>query len=74
MVSRIMLSLRKAADHQERNWSIAEPTAADRNLQSMKFFRPPNGTGETQDDIPVERDDVPLGRLKATSLDVCLEG
>ena len=69
MVSRIVLSLRKAADLQQRNWSIAEPTAADMNLQSMKFFRPRNGTGERQGDIPVERDDVPLGRLEAASFD-----
>ena len=54
MVSRIMLSLKKAADSQERAWSLTEPTAAGPSLRSMKFFKPPRGTDEMQDDIPLD--------------------
>jgi hypothetical protein len=54
MVSRIMLSLKKAADSQQKGWSLAEPTVNDTNYRSMKFFRPANGANEKKDD------DIPL--------------
>ena len=39
MVGRIMLSLRKAADRPLGNWSLAEFSANDRNVQSSIRFR-----------------------------------
>jgi hypothetical protein len=50
MISRIMLSLRKAADPRQREWSVAEPTAYDRDIQSMRFLRPGGGTRDGRRD------------------------
>jgi len=55
MVSRIMLSLKKAADSHQTGWSLAEPTANATDLRSMKFFRPAKGAnGKRDDDIPLD--------------------
>jgi len=50
MVSRIMLSLKKAADLQQNPWSLADPTANGADLQSMKFFHPMSDTNGERDD------------------------
>jgi len=51
MISRIMLSLRKAADLQQNAWSLAEPTADDTDFQNIRFFRPERRTdGASQSD------------------------
>ena len=66
------MSLRKAADPREQNWSIMEPALDDKNFQSIKFFRPRRGTGEAQDDIPLEGiDDMLPERQESTSLHAC---
>ena len=53
MVSRIMLSLRKAADANVMvGWSFVEAPLNDDNLQNMEFFRPRRDTISRGDDIP----------------------
>jgi hypothetical protein len=53
MISRIMLSLRKAADKMKDGWSLGEPTITTTDLQSLNFFRQGKGF-DTKDDIPVD--------------------
>ena len=55
MVSRIMLSLRKAADTQQRGegWSLADPSGNDENTRGLEFFRPRRDLSGTLDDIPL---------------------
>lgn len=43
MISRIMLSLRKAANPEYQGWSLGEPTAGGTNLQTLNFVRPRSG-------------------------------
>ena len=54
MISRIMVSLKRAADSQQRAWSLTDPTVTGPNLQSMKFFKPRGNTDERQHDIPLD--------------------
>lgn len=54
MASRIMLSLRKAADKQQNGWAPSEPSTTSFKVKSMKFFRPRGGQSRGQDDIPLE--------------------
>jgi len=54
MVSRIMLSLRKAANSSRQAWSLMEITTNGSSLQTMKFLRPQKGMDEEQDDISLE--------------------
>ena len=55
MISRIILSLRKAADSHQKGWSLAGSTANGTHLRSMKFFRPAKGAnGNKDDDVPLE--------------------
>ena len=55
MISRIMLSLKKAAGSHQEGWSLGGTTADATNFQSIKFFRPADGAnGETDDDIPLD--------------------
>ena len=49
MVSRIMLSLRKAVDPQG-DWSLAEPTEDDKNFHSIRW----RSLDWRQDDVPLE--------------------
>ena len=50
MISRLMISLKKAAGSQ-LGWSFAGPAPTDNNLQSAKFFHSPEGTNERDDGI-----------------------
>ena len=49
MISRIMLSLRKAADSQQKVWSLGEPI----DVRSKKFFRPQTGPNGMEAEIPL---------------------
>ena len=53
MISRIMLSLRKAVDPQGGR-PTEEPTAGGTGLRSMGFLRPRRETNEERDDIPLD--------------------
>lgn len=52
MVSRIMLSLRKAMDSPQYGWSLAERSRNNGKLESMKFACPRSGLSEREGDIP----------------------
>ena len=55
MISRIMLSLKKAADSQSVGWSLGEPYHTYANTGSvMKFARPAMHAGAEQDGIPLD--------------------
>ena len=54
MASRIMLSLRKAADVQHVGWTLPGPSTAGTNFRSMKFVRPLKGLEGGRDDIVLE--------------------
>ena len=54
MISRLMLSLRKAVDEQQNRWSLTASSTIGANAQSVMFFRSrmgPNGKGE---DVPLD--------------------
>lgn len=52
MVSRIMLSLRKAADADVVGWAFVEAPMNDDDLRNMEFFRPRRDTISREDNIP----------------------
>lgn len=54
MISRMMLSLRKAADPERNDWSLGEPSSNLSQLQSIKFFSPRWGTTGRGDDITLD--------------------
>lgn len=55
MISRIMLSLKKAADSQQKGWALSEPTVNATDFQSLMFLRPANGAnGIRNDDVPLD--------------------
>ena len=55
MISRIILSLRKAADSRQKGWSLAQPNTNSANPRSMKFFRPAKSAIWKKDDnIPLD--------------------
>ena len=54
MISRIMLSLRKAADEQQSGWSLGVPTMASTNFRSIKFLQQRRGPNGDKDDIPLD--------------------
>lgn len=54
MISRIMLSLKKAADLQQKIWTLTEPTATGPGFQPLKFFKPRRDANEGQGDIPLD--------------------
>jgi len=54
MISRIMLSLRKAAGTQEDTWSLMGPISTGANFQSIQFLSTQRGTTWREDDIPLE--------------------
>ncbi|KAF9780868.1 hypothetical protein BJ322DRAFT_285988 [Thelephora terrestris] len=54
MVSRLMLSLRKAAHPQQNSPAPAGPRAGIRSLQSLRFFRPRRSTNPVEYDIPLD--------------------
>ena len=58
MISRIMLSLRKAADQKAGTWSLGGPPANSTNLPTMDFVRPrQSGTNIMGDgDVPLDTD------------------
>lgn len=53
MISRIMLSLRKAAGSQRDVWSLLEPTTGGTNIRTIQFF-PQRDTTWREDGIPLE--------------------
>ena len=54
MISRIMLSLKKAADSQQKPWTLTQPSMAGSNFQSAKFANTQQDPNERQDDIPLD--------------------
>ena len=55
MIGRIMLSLRKAADRPLGDWSIAELSTNDRNIQSsIRFRRPQRSLRRRRDSISLD--------------------
>ena len=56
MISRLMLSLKKAAGTQQTGWSLGEPSvsAMGSNFQSIKFFHSREGTNGKEDGIPLD--------------------
>jgi hypothetical protein len=54
MISRIMLSLKKAADSQQKAWTLTEPTMTGPSFQNLKFFKPRRAANERQ------RETIPL--------------
>ncbi|KAF9790730.1 hypothetical protein BJ322DRAFT_409972 [Thelephora terrestris] len=55
MISRIMLSLKKAADSQRNGWSLGEPSASGAGLPAMRFFSPQRDLGrKDSDQIPLD--------------------
>ena len=55
MISRIMLSLKKAADPQQEAWTLMAPNAAGPNPQGMQFFRPRrDANGRQLEIIPLD--------------------
>ena len=54
MISRIMLSLKKAADPQQKTWTLTEPTMTGPHFKGMEFFKPRRGASD------MEHDSIPL--------------
>ena len=55
MISRIMLSLRKAADSQPAgDWSLGVQTTTEVDFRGMEFFRPWGGSNGREDCIPLD--------------------
>ncbi|KAF9790731.1 hypothetical protein BJ322DRAFT_1104380 [Thelephora terrestris] len=55
MISRIMLSLKKAADSQRNGWSLGEPSTNGVGLSAIKFSSPRRGLfREGSDEIPLD--------------------
>ena len=54
MISRLMLSLRKAADEQQGGWALGGLSATDTALQSGMLFQSLEGRTERDDGIPLE--------------------
>ena len=54
MISRIMISLKKAADSQRKAWTLTDSTVAGPGFQSAKFFGLRRDTNERQHDIPLD--------------------
>jgi hypothetical protein len=50
MISRIMLSLRKAADSRQEGWTLGGPATNGSDLPSMIFFRPERALIRTDTD------------------------
>ena len=59
MVSRIMLSLREAADSPQGFWSLVAPSTTITDLQSIQFFRPSKGMHGKRDDVPLDTFSMP---------------
>lgn len=43
MISRIMFSLKKAADSQRKGWSLVQPTVAETTVEFPRFWRSTTG-------------------------------
>jgi len=54
MISRIMFSLKKAADSQNKPWTLTEPAVVGPNFQRGRPLIPRRRTNEMQNDIPLE--------------------
>ena len=56
MISRMMLSLRKAADPQQWDWTFAELSANGRIFQTINFSDPRTAASSRDDilDIPID--------------------
>ena len=54
MISRIMLSLKEAADFEQEDWSLGGLSTNGNDLQSIKFFRPRVGASSGEDGIPLD--------------------
>lgn len=51
MISRIMFSLKRAADSQRKGWSLVQPTVAETNVEFPRFWR---STTERRDGVTLE--------------------
>ena len=51
MISRMMLSLREAAESDTNDWTLGQPTTGKGNFQSMSFFRPRESADLGGDDV-----------------------
>lgn len=65
MISRMMLSLRKAADPRKQVWSLAEQTEDGGNVQNMSFVRPRSSPEARQDDMPLDEPTEDGGNLQS---------
>ena len=54
MISRIMLSLRKAADSRQQDWSLLMPPTESDIPRGVMISRSQRGTNEREDGIPLE--------------------
>jgi len=54
MISRLMLSLKKAAASHQGDWSLVESSTNGNNFQSIKFFHTRKGTNGKEDDIALD--------------------
>lgn len=53
MITRIMLSLKKAADPRNGGWALGEPPDVNR-FKRMTFYNPRRGANEMENDIPLD--------------------
>ena len=54
MISRIMLSMKKAAYSPQKDWPVVEQPASGTNFHSINFFRPQRVSNERGDNIPLD--------------------
>ena len=54
MISRIMLSLRKAADSQQNGWTLGASSMIGTSQPSMRFFNSRTGPNWKGEEIPLD--------------------
>lgn len=54
MISRMILSLRKAVDPQQKGLSLQEPATNMTNLSDIRFFRPRRDTNGRKSEMPLD--------------------
>ena len=59
MISRIVLSLKKAVRSQQGGRVLGEPAPGGTDLQNMKFVRPRRGISGEEDSIPLDSHSQP---------------
>ena len=62
MISRLMLSLRKAADSQRNGLVFGDTLASSKSFQSARFFRSRKGKGSNGEDV-----EIPLSTYPGSS-------